>query len=98
MLGAVLPPGADLPQGNLLNSCRRAKLDLYMLWNMFIVTIAIKRHHFRSCIEVTQLNDESDLLARRSIHKPGVSFTGVSFTGQAFRSCHVGMNHLRLCV
>ena len=86
MLGAVLPPGADLPQGNLLNSCRRTRLDLYMLWNMFIVTIAIKRHHFRSCIEVTQLNDESDLLARRSIHMPGVSFTSQAFHSQGFHS------------
>ena len=37
--GSHLTPGADLPQVTLLNSCRRTRLDLYMLWNMFIVTI-----------------------------------------------------------
>ena len=42
VLGAVLPSGADLPlpQVTLLNSCRKTRLHLHILWNMFIVIMA----------------------------------------------------------
>ena len=50
---------------------------------MLIVILALNKSLFKSWRKDTQLNDESELLARSFFQRPGVSFTGQGFHSQA---------------